>query len=182
VNKPSIIEIIGARVELRKLGREYWGICPFHAEKHPSFSVNEEKGVWHCFGCGEGGNVFQFIMKIESCDAKKASELLGVESFKPNPEQRRRRNSAKRIVWWAQDTSRKLCAALRDIGDEVRVCSMARKELGSEVNQETIAYEASLIRQWAILCDLDDDLNDPNLLLELWERREGIDRLVESLG
>ena len=60
-NKPSIVEVIGQRVHLRKAGKEYKGLCPFHAEKTPSFSVNEEKGLFHCFGCGVSGDVFDFV-------------------------------------------------------------------------------------------------------------------------
>ena len=52
----NIVEVIGAHVALRKAGRNYQGLCPFHGEKTPSFSVNEERGFFHCFGCGAGGN------------------------------------------------------------------------------------------------------------------------------
>ncbi|MGH7778714.1 MAG: DNA primase [Candidatus Binataceae bacterium] len=63
--RADIVEIIGAHVRLRRTGRNFTGLCPFHQEKTPSFSVNSERGFFHCFGCGAGGTVFNFIMKME---------------------------------------------------------------------------------------------------------------------
>lgn len=61
----DIVEVIGEYVQLRKQGRNYFGLCPFHGENSPSFSVSSDKQIFHCFGCGEGGNVFSFLMKME---------------------------------------------------------------------------------------------------------------------
>ncbi len=61
----DIVDIVSEYVQLKKTGRNYFGLCPFHAEKTPSFSVAQDKQIFHCFGCGEGGNVFSFIMKME---------------------------------------------------------------------------------------------------------------------
>ncbi|NQV45445.1 MAG: DNA primase, partial [Rhodospirillales bacterium] len=63
--RSSLSEVVGRRVQLRKKGREWEGLCPFHKEKTPSFTVNEEKGFYHCFGCGEHGSVFDFVMKTD---------------------------------------------------------------------------------------------------------------------
>lgn len=63
--RADIVEVIGAQVRLRRTGRNFTGLCPFHQEKTPSFSVNPERGFFHCFGCGAGGTVFNFIMKTE---------------------------------------------------------------------------------------------------------------------
>ncbi|MBZ0201973.1 MAG: DNA primase [Ignavibacteria bacterium] len=62
----DIVEVISAVTPLRKAGRSFVGRCPFHEEKTPSFSVSQEKGVYHCFGCGKSGNVFTFIMETEN--------------------------------------------------------------------------------------------------------------------
>lgn len=59
-NQADIVDIIGNYVQLKKQGRNYSGLCPFHGEKTPSFSVSPEKQMFHCFGCGKGGNVFSF--------------------------------------------------------------------------------------------------------------------------
>ena len=61
----NIVEIIGQYVQLKKAGKNYLGLCPFHNEKTPSFSVAEDKQIFHCFGCGKGGNVFRFIEEID---------------------------------------------------------------------------------------------------------------------
>lgn len=61
----DIVQLISEYMPLKKSGRNYFGLCPFHGEKTPSFSVSQDKQIFHCFGCGEGGNVFSFIMKME---------------------------------------------------------------------------------------------------------------------
>ena len=61
-NSVSIVDVISEYVPLRKRGKNYIGLCPFHSEKTPSFTVTEEKQIFHCFGCHAGGNVFKFLM------------------------------------------------------------------------------------------------------------------------
>lgn len=72
----SIVEIVGPYVKLRKAGRSMVGLCPFHKEKTPSFHVSAERGTWHCFGCGLGGDGFSFIEKVEGVDFKGALKIL----------------------------------------------------------------------------------------------------------
>ncbi len=72
----SIVDVIGDYVRLKKTGRNYVGLCPFHIEKTPSFFVNEEKGVYHCFGCGASGNMFNFIMQIENVSFPESIKIL----------------------------------------------------------------------------------------------------------
>ncbi|GIW45507.1 MAG: DNA primase [Candidatus Binatia bacterium] len=72
----SILDVVSAYVRLKKQGRNYVGLCPFHTEKTPSFSVSPEKGLFHCFGCGVGGNVFTFVMRLEGVDFRTAVERL----------------------------------------------------------------------------------------------------------
>ncbi len=79
----SIVDVIGRRVSLVKRGQNFWGCCPFHNEKTPSFSVNEDKGFYHCFGCGEHGDIISFVMKSENIDFKTAiSELADMAGIK----------------------------------------------------------------------------------------------------
>ncbi|MFQ5903727.1 MAG: DNA primase, partial [Candidatus Binatia bacterium] len=75
--RSSIVEVISDHLTLKKMGRNYLGICPFHAEKTPSFTVNEEKGIFHCFGCGVGGNVFHFLMQYDHLTFPEAVEQVG---------------------------------------------------------------------------------------------------------
>ncbi len=72
----DIIEVVSQYVSLKRSGRNYFGLCPFHNEKSPSFSVSPDKQIFHCFGCGVGGNVISFISKIEGIGFKEAIENL----------------------------------------------------------------------------------------------------------
>ena len=72
----SIVEVISEYVSLRRSGSNYLGLCPFHAEKTPSFNVNPAREIFHCFGCGAGGNAFSFVMKIEGVSFPEAVKLL----------------------------------------------------------------------------------------------------------
>ena len=65
-NRLDILDVVQSRVVLKKKGANYWGCCPFHNEKTPSFSVNVQKGIYKCFGCGEGGDAISFLMKINN--------------------------------------------------------------------------------------------------------------------
>ena len=74
--RADIVEVIGAHVRLKRAGRNFVGLCPFHNEKTPSFSVNPERGFFHCFGCGAGGTVFNFVMRTEGLNFPEAIESL----------------------------------------------------------------------------------------------------------
>jgi len=65
-NSVNIVDVIGSVVRLKKAGQNFKGLCPFHQEKTPSFSVHPGKQIYKCFGCGEGGNVFSFLMKDQN--------------------------------------------------------------------------------------------------------------------
>lgn len=75
-SKCDILTVIGKYTRLTRKGRSYWGLCPFHHEKTPSFSVNEAGQYYHCFGCGVGGDVIKFVMAIENIDFIDAVKLL----------------------------------------------------------------------------------------------------------
>jgi DNA primase len=76
-DRASIVEVISDYLTLKKTGRNHLGLCPFHSEKTPSFTVNEEKGIFHCFGCGAGGSVFHFLMQYDHLSFPEAVERVG---------------------------------------------------------------------------------------------------------
>ncbi|KZN96293.1 MULTISPECIES: DNA primase [Aeribacillus] len=71
----DIVDVVSEYVQLKKQGRNFFGLCPFHGENTPSFSVSPEKQIFHCFGCGSGGNVFTFLMQIEGCSFTEAVQM-----------------------------------------------------------------------------------------------------------
>ena len=75
-NAVDIVDIVNEYVQLKKQGRNYFGLCPFHGENTPSFSVSPDKQIFHCFGCGAGGNVFTFLMDIEGYSFVEAAKEL----------------------------------------------------------------------------------------------------------
>lgn len=76
----EIVDVIGDYVQLKKQGRNYFGLCPFHGENSPSFSVSPDKQIYHCFGCGAGGNVFSFLMEIEGLNFQEAALKLAARA------------------------------------------------------------------------------------------------------
>ncbi|MBM3252725.1 MAG: DNA primase, partial [Candidatus Omnitrophica bacterium] len=98
---PEVIDNIRSMVSLpyivqryTHLNRHGTGLCPFHTERHPSFSVNAKKGLWHCFGCGAGGDIFDFVMRAENLTFPNAVKLLAFETGIRLPES----DSVKEII------------------------------------------------------------------------------------
>ncbi len=82
----NIVDVIGSYVRLQKKGGSYFGLCPFHNEKSPSFSVSEQKQMYYCFGCGAGGNVFSFLMQYENMSFPEAVRSLAERAGMTLPE------------------------------------------------------------------------------------------------
>lgn len=76
INSNNIVDVVSQYVTLKRSGRNFLGLCPFHKEKTPSFSVSPDKQIFHCFGCGVGGNVVHFVSKIENMNFKESLEFL----------------------------------------------------------------------------------------------------------
>jgi len=92
----DIVRVVGEYVRLKKSGQNFTGLCPFHAEKSPSFAVHPTKQIYHCFGCGVGGDVFKFVMEMEKCSFPEAirvvAEKCGISIPRPkerSPEERK---------------------------------------------------------------------------------------------
>jgi DNA primase len=91
-NRLSIAEVVGARVKLTRKGREFSGLCPFHSEKTPSFTVSAEKGFYHCFGCGAHGDAITFVMKTQNLPFREALEQLAAQAGLELPKKMQRRD------------------------------------------------------------------------------------------
>ena len=93
----DIVDVVSGYVRLgKKSGSNMFGLCPFHSEKTPSFSVSPDKQIYHCFGCGKGGGVINFIMEIENLSFPEAVEFLAKRAGMPMPEEENDRESRKR--------------------------------------------------------------------------------------
>nr|WP_317615995.1 DNA primase [Halobacillus halophilus] len=91
----DIVDIIGDYVELKKQGRNYFGLCPFHGESTPSFSVSADKQIFHCFGCGKGGNVYTFLMEMEGFNFIQAIKQLAGQAQIDLPEEASQEGSSQ---------------------------------------------------------------------------------------
>jgi DNA primase len=101
--RASIVDVVGDYVSLRKSGANYQGLCPFHGEKTPSFNVNPARGIFHCFGCGVGGNAITFIMKVEGLAFPEAVRFLAkrvgvtIEERIPTPHEQKRKDEREAL-------------------------------------------------------------------------------------
>ncbi len=156
----SIVDLVETRTRLRKVGGRYTGLCPFHDEKTPSFSVSAERGTYHCFGCGVGGDAISFVRETEGLDFVGAIEWLAdrfrvpleYEEASPHADAERRRRDRlfalleqaaayyERLLWEGEDgaPAREYLAS-RSLGEEV--CRAFR--LGLSPAGETLARKAA---------------------------------------
>ena len=95
-NATDIVQVVGERVPLRRAGRAWKGLCPFHPEKTPSFTVNPERQIWHCFGCNKGGDVFAFLMEIDKSTFPEALQALADRAGVELPRGERAAGDARR--------------------------------------------------------------------------------------
>ncbi len=99
-NRADLVRIVEAHVPLKKKGANFWGNCPFHGEKTPSFSVNPSKGFYKCFGCGKGGSAFNFVMELEGLNfpeaIKRVAEISGIALPEPIDDKNYERNKQRK--------------------------------------------------------------------------------------
>ena len=92
IDRADIVDVVGSRVTLKKSGKNYSGLCPFHDEKSPSFSVSPDKQFFHCFGCQESGSALTFLMKYERMEFVEAVEALAKDLGLTVPREKSNRN------------------------------------------------------------------------------------------
>ena len=131
--RSDIVDVVGSYVRLsKKSGSNLFGLCPFHSEKTPSFSVSPDKQIYHCFGCGKGGGVFSFIMEIENLSFPEAVEFLAKRAGMPMPEESQDAESRKRSRMLAlnKDAARFFYGELSVPGGQPARDYMARRRIG----------------------------------------------------
>ena len=115
-NAADIVDVVSESVLLKKAGKNYIGLCPFHSEKTPSFTVSPDKQIFHCFGCSTGGNVFSFMMKQEGLSFPEAARHLakryGVDiPDRPLSPEQKKKNQRKRKPARYKSSSRRLLSS-----------------------------------------------------------------------
>jgi hypothetical protein len=172
VIKPSIVEVVSQRVELRKAGKEYKGLCPFHDDKHPSLSVNDDKGVFHCFACGERGDVFDFIMKLDGVTFPEAAKSLGFNSCRVTERRKPdaiKQRAAAALASWLNDQHLKVGTLLRDLARQIA--------LAENIPDPELVESFTL--EWEILGDLYEDLQNPAYAEELFRAKDSIESITQ---
>ena len=144
-NRLDIADVIGDRVRLRRAGRDYIGLCPFHNEKTPSFHVNPEKQTYHCFGCGKGGDVFRFLMEKESVTFYDAVHMLASRAGVIIPDEapdgdmasaRERAGAKERLYRLNEAVSEFFCRNLREHPDSEAAQYLRRRGIPDDVAQK----------------------------------------------
>jgi hypothetical protein len=122
MTKPDILPTIQAEgVEGKQSGRHLKALCPLHQEKTPSFNVDPEKQLWHCFGCGKGGDVIQFIMELKNFSFKDACNYLHLEKSRPLVYQEvlKKKQLIESFKLWCKSRKNELCDELRTLNRKV---------------------------------------------------------------
>jgi DNA primase len=127
-SRSDIVEVISGYIPLKRTGRNFKALCPFHSEKTPSFIISHQKQIFHCFGCGEGGGVFQFIMLMEKVTFPEAVEMLAKRLGLPVPYQKGSASKTKDILYEAMNEATALFQAnLKDNREYQSVQAYLRK-------------------------------------------------------
>jgi len=151
----DIVELVSRYVKLKKVGSNYTGLCPFHAEKAPSFTVSPRKGFFHCFGCKASGDVFSFLMKIEGKDfpevLQELADRAGVELPQRRPTDIRKREESRHQIEINQKASDYYHRQLLDPGGKRARDYLARRGLEDEfIRRFQLGYAPA---GWQGLCD-----------------------------
>ena len=134
----DIVDVVSGYVRLQKKGANHWGCCPFHNEKTPSFAVNGAKQMYHCFGCGAGGNVYTFVMNYENYTFPEAVKMLAARAGVSLPEaeydeeQKQRQNHRQQLLDVNREAAQFFYYQLRSPQGQVGYRYLADRELSDE--------------------------------------------------
>ena len=134
----DIVDVVSGYVRLQKKGANHWGCCPFHNEKTPSFAVNGAKQMYHCFGCGAGGNVYTFVMNYENYTFPEAVKMLAARAGVSLPEaeydeeQKQRQNHRQQLLDVNREAATFFYYQLRSPQGQVGYRYLADRELSDE--------------------------------------------------
>ncbi len=134
----DIVDVVSGYVKLQKKGDKHWGLCPFHSEKSPSFCVSASKQMYHCFGCGAGGNVFTFLMNYESFTFPEAVKSLADRAGVHLPEEesseqaRRQADRRARLLAVNKEAAKYFFYQLRSPHGEIGLQYLKKRELSDE--------------------------------------------------
>jgi hypothetical protein len=170
-DKPDILEVIGARTNLRKVGREYRGLAPCHDDRRPSLRVNPEKQLWFCDPCGKGGDVIKFMMVADGLTFPQALRVLDIEGDRPPPRRNPHQRAAALLAGWLNHQHIAVGSLCREVFSQIAIAD--------EICDRELSIH--LRREWDILSDLHGDLANPAFAAELWAVRESIEALTADV-
>jgi len=147
-NAADIVDMVSEVVHLKKAGKNFVGLCPFHTEKTPSFTVSAEKQIFYCFGCGAGGNIFSFLMKNEGLAFPEAARSLArrygidIPSHSLTPEQKKRMSERESLLEINRQAMDFFSQALRrDTSGQVAMAYLKKRDLSLDIiNRFNIGY------------------------------------------
>lgn len=140
--KNDIVDVVAGYVRLQKKGANHWGCCPFHNEKTPSFSVNGPKQMYHCFGCGAGGNVFTFVMNYENYNFPEAIKMLAdragvnLPEMEYDAEAKAREGKRARLLEINKEAAKFFYYQLRTPHGEIGYNYLKKRDLSEETMQK----------------------------------------------
>jgi len=151
--KPEILNVVqAAGIELQEKGNRFWGCCPFHQEQTASFTVDVERQRFRCFGCGENGDVVDFVQKLKGLTFKDACKYLDIKggNFKASEKEAKQREIIRRFRVWCNDYGKLLCESMK-VCHQVDCLVISPEHLELEglsemyLNRDVCEYHLSII-------------------------------------